>query len=37
MLTGRRIKRWEGAVLLLLYFFYISLHFLPDGTLPTGT
>jgi len=37
MLTGRRVKRWEGAVLLLLYFFYISLHFLPDGTLPTGT
>ena len=36
MLTGRRIQRWEGAVLLLLYFTYISLHFLPDGILPTG-
>jgi cation:H+ antiporter len=36
MLTGRRIQRWEGAVLLLLYFSYISLHFLPDGILPTG-
>ncbi len=36
MLTGRRIQRWEGAVLLLLYFSYISLHFLPDGILPTS-
>ena len=36
MLTGRRIQRWEGFVLLLLYFTYISLHFLPDGILPTG-
>lgn len=37
MLTGRRIQRWEGLVLLLLYFTYISLHFLPDGFLPYGT
>jgi cation:H+ antiporter len=36
MLTGRRIQRWEGAVLLLLYFSYISLHFLPGGILPTS-
>jgi cation:H+ antiporter len=36
MLTGRRIQRWEGGVLLLLYFTYISLHFLPEGMLPTG-
>ena len=36
MLTGRRIQRWEGGVLLLLYFTYISLHFLPKGMLPTG-
>jgi len=36
MLTGRRIQRWEGFVLLLLYFTYISLHFLPDGIFPTG-
>jgi cation:H+ antiporter len=36
MLTGRHIQRWEGGVLLLLYFTYISLHFLPEGMLPTG-
>lgn len=36
MLAGRRIQRWEGAVLLLLYFSYISLHFLPGGILPTS-
>mgnify|MGYP006157167037 FL=1 len=36
MLTGRRIQRWEGAVLLLLYFSYISLHFLPGGIFPTS-
>ena len=36
MLTGRRIQRWEGAVLLLPYFSYISLHFLPGGILPTS-
>jgi cation:H+ antiporter len=36
MLTGRRIQRWEGAVLLLLYFSYVSLHFLPGGIFPTS-
>ncbi len=36
MLTGRRIQRWEGLMLLILYFAYISLHFLPDGILPGG-
>ena len=36
MLTGRRIQRWEGVMLLILYFAYISLHFLPDGFLPAG-
>tara|TARA_Y100001936_G_scaffold248504_1_gene296523 strand:+ start:10034 stop:10999 length:966 start_codon:yes stop_codon:yes gene_type:complete len=34
MLTGRRIQRWEGIVLLILYAAYISLHFLPAGILP---
>ena len=38
MLTGRRIERWEGAGLLLLYATYVTHHLLPGGitTVFTG-
>ena len=31
MMTGRRIERWEGAGLLLLYAVYVAYHLLPGG------
>jgi len=31
MMTGRRIERWEGVGLLLLYVGYVSHHLLPGG------
>jgi len=31
MMTGRRVERWEGAVLLLLYALYLTYHLLPGG------
>lgn len=30
MATGHRVHRWEGAILLLLYVIYISVHLLPN-------
>lgn len=33
MATGRRVQRWEGAILLLLYGVYVVVHLLPG----TGT
>ena len=33
MRTGRRVERWEGAGLLLLYAVYITYHLLPGGIL----
>ncbi len=37
MMTGRRVERWEGAGLLLLYAAYITHHLLPGGIITTAT
>jgi cation:H+ antiporter len=33
MMTGRRIERWEGAGLLVLYIAYVTHHLLPGGII----
>ena len=37
MMTGRRVERWEGASLLILYAVYITHHILPGGILSAVT
>ncbi|MDA0653598.1 MAG: calcium/sodium antiporter [Proteobacteria bacterium] len=37
MMTGRRIERWEGAGLLLLYAAYVTHHLLPGGIIAVFT
>lgn len=33
MMTGRRVERWEGVVLLALYAIYLTHHLLPGGIM----